>query len=215
MSMVDWALQEIYKTPFDIQKDCDVYKAIETISKVFINKFHMEDISKDACITKYAVSFTIQFAALRTAVENLFEEDITKRTLFQFLDVLEEKIKKEVNDLKKEGTVESIHKSEGTNLTELLDSIINDANMARELIGGNVSFNTTSKPKTNWHKTSVELPPRRSINCNLSIDVLDPCGDKCHYHYGVRKWIPSRGCGEYPSPPPYWTELPIFNKENC
>lgn len=138
MSMVDWALQEIYKTPFNIQKDCDVYAAIETISKFFINKFHMEEISKDACITKYAVSFTLQFAALRTAVENLFEEDITKRTLFQFLDVLEEKIKKEVNDLKKEGTIESIHKSEGTNLTELLDNIINDANAAKELIGGDV-----------------------------------------------------------------------------
>lgn len=138
MSMVDWALQEIYKTPFNIQKDCDIYTAIEIISKAFIYKFHMEDLSKDACITKYAVSFMIQFAALRTAVENLFEEDITKRTLFQFLDILESKLKKEVNDLKKEGTVESIHKSEGTNLTELLNNIINDANAAKELIGGNV-----------------------------------------------------------------------------
>ena len=126
----------------------------------------------------------------------------------------EEKIKKEVEDLKKEGTVESIHKPEGTNLTELLDNIINDANAAKELIGGNISSNTISKPKTFWHKTSVELPPRRDKNCNLSIDVLDPCGDKCHYHYGVHKWSPSRGCGEYPSPPPYWTELPIFDKEN-
>ena len=167
MSMVDWALQEIYKTPFNVQKECDVYVAIETISKFFIHKFHMEDISKDACITKYAVSFMTQFAALKTAVENFFEEDITKRTLLQFLDMLEEKIKKEVDDLKKEGTVESTHKSEGTNLTELLNNIINDANTAKELIGGNISSNTTSKPKTNWHKTSVELPPRRDKNCNF------------------------------------------------
>ena len=141
-SWIGHILHVIYKTPIALDADTDVSTAIEQLTKAYCNMHRVDLNSGEAILIHSAVCTVVETTAIQKSINAYFKNAYTKAILN---DVIGNVFERQQNEIDKalnsksplEELAEKVSESNEKTLIGLINSIMENAKAAKDLIGEN------------------------------------------------------------------------------